>query len=146
MPTFSVTAMVEDQPCFEVTLDEILGHLELGGAVRTLSPLEYHTHRQRKWYKGVCIPDLVKNDENGETAYWWDTEVKKKCNGLEYLKKEFFPLEDGEFLGRLTIKGVGKKKMGMFITEILSKSLSEGWNIAPPDPDLREELKARRPK
>ena len=86
---------------------------------------------------------MVKNDENGETQGWWDTEVKKKCKGLDLLKKEIFFIDDsagGRFgVGRLTIKGVGKRNMTLFIKEILSQSISRGWDIGPPDPDLRKE-------
>ena len=141
MSTHQVKTIGSRGPSFEKPLDEILGELRLGGAIKTLTPLEYITDRQRRWYKGVCLRDLVKNDENGETAGWWDTEVKKKCNGLALLKKEVFFMDDGAGnrfgVGRLTTKGVGKRNMTLFIEEILSKSMSAGWDIGPPDPDLR---------
>jgi len=139
--TYQVISMVDGQPTFEVPLQTILAGLERGGAIRLLSPLEHHTARQRAWYKGVVLPHMVKNDENGETAGYWDMEIKKECNGLALLKKEIFFIDDGTGgrigVGRLTIKGVGKRNMTAFIEEILSKSLSKGWNISPPDEDLR---------
>jgi len=141
MPTHQVKSIYEGEPTFEKPLKEILAELEIGGALKILSPLEYITDRQRRWYKGVAIRDLVKNDENGETAGWWDTEVKKECNGLALLKKEIFFIDDGAGnrigVGRLTTKDAGKKNMSLFIEEILSKSIVKGWNISPPDPDLR---------
>lgn len=143
MPTHQVKSIIDNEPTFEKPLKEILSELEIGGAIRTLSPLEHHTDRQRRWYKGVCLRDLVKNDENGETVGWWDTELKKECNGLALLKKEIFFIDDGAGgrigVGRLTIKGVGKKNMTLFIEEILSKSMEKGWDVSPPDPDLRKE-------
>jgi len=139
--TYQVMSIVDGQPTFEKPLQLILAGLERGGAIRLLSPLEHHTDRQRRWYKGVCLPHLVQNDENGETAGWWDTELKRECNGLALLKKEIFFIDDGVGgrigVGRLTIKGVGKKNMMLFIEEILSKSLSRDWNISPPDEELR---------
>jgi len=141
MPTHEVKTIVDGEPTFEKPLKEILAELEPGGALKTLKPLEYITDRQRRWYKGVCLRDLVKHDENGETAGWWDTEVKKECNGLALLKKEVFFIDDGAGnrvgVGRLTTKGVGKRNMTLFIEEIISKSMEKGWNIGPPDPDLR---------
>lgn len=144
MPTHEVISMVDNEPTFKKPLKEILAELEVGGALRTLKSIEYITDRQRRWYKGICLRDLVKNDENGETMGWWDLEVKSKCNGLAYLKKEGldFELKLGDevtrvTIGRLTTKGVGKKNMTLFIEEILSKSMVEGWDISPPDPDLR---------
>ena len=142
MPTYPVINMVNGQPCFEKPLEVILGDLEQGGAIKTLTPLEAITDRQRRWYKGVCIPSLVKADENGEGSEWWDDEVKRVCNGLSLLKKEIFFFEStgGQKIpcGRLTISGVGKRNMTAFIETILSKSMEKGWDIAPPDEDLRK--------
>ena len=142
MPTHEVISIIEGEPTFTIPLTDILSELVPGGAIKTLTPLEHITDRQRRWYKGICIRDLVRNDENGETAGWWDTEVKKECNGLALLKKEIFFIDDvsgGRIgIGRLTTKGVGKKNMTLFIEEILSKSMEQGWNIGPPDPDLRK--------
>ena len=146
MATHQVKSVVDGQPTFEKPLQEILAELDVGGAIKTLSPLEYITDRQRRWYKGVCLPALVKHDENGETAGWWDMEVKSKCNGLAYLKKEGvdFELKLGDevsrvTIGRLTTKGVGKRNMTLFIEEILSQAMQRGWLVSEPDPDLRKE-------
>lgn len=113
-------------------------------AIKVMSEIEYITDRQRRWYKGVAIPHMVRNDQNGETAEWWDTEIKAKCKGIAYLKKEGIIMEVklGDevtriTIGRLTTKGVGKRNMTAFIDEILSQSMHRGWGIAPPDPDLR---------
>lgn len=142
MATHQVISMIDEQPTFEKPIAEILSELKFGGALKTLSPLEYHTDRQRNWYKGIALRDLVKNDENGETAGWWDTELKKECNGLALLKKEIFFIDDGMGgrvgVGRLTIRGVSKKNMTLFIEEILSKSMERGWNISPPAKELRK--------
>lgn len=144
MATHEVKSIIDGEPTFKKPLSEILAELKVGGALKTMSPLDYITDRQRRWYKGVCIRDLVKNDENGETADWWDTEVKTKCKGLAYLKKEgiVVELKLGEevtrvTIGRLTTKGVGKKNMSLFIEEILSQAMVRGWPIGAPDPDLR---------
>ncbi len=141
MPTYEVQSIVNGEPTFEKPLRTILEDLKLGGAIKTLTPLEYITDRQRAWYKGICLPHLVKNDENGETAGWWDDEIKRQCRGLDYLKKEIYytMTTDGHKIpiGRLTIIGVGKKNMTLFIEEILSVSMVRGWDVSPPDPDLR---------
>jgi hypothetical protein len=143
MPIYQVKSIIDGQPTFEKKLNEILAELKIGGAIELLTPLEYITERQRRWYKGVALPQLVKNDENGETVEWWDAEVKRECGGLKYLKKEIFFIEDtmGQRygVGRLTTKGVGRKNMTNFIEEFLSKSMVKGWNISPPDADLRKE-------
>lgn len=141
MPTYQVKSIVDGQPTFEKPLPEILADCKSGGAIQILDPVEYITDRQRRWYKGVCLPMLSKHDENAETTGWWDTEVKKQCNGLALLKKEILFMEDGAGgrfgVGRLTTKGVGIKNMRAFIEEILSKAVEKGWPIGEPDPELR---------
>ena len=67
MPTYCVKSIVDGQPTFEKPLQEILAEAKIGGALKVLSPVEYITDRQRKWYKGICLRDLANNDENGET-------------------------------------------------------------------------------
>ena len=124
-------------PKFDIDLVDILAECKEGGALKVFTPLEYHTERQRAWYRGVAIPWLVKHDENKESVAWWDMEVKRECNGLKLLKKEIFMTLDGVLVGRLTIKEVGKKNMTAFIDEILAKSVEKNWGIAAPDPELR---------
>ena len=135
MATHQVKSLIDGQPTFEKPLNEILGELVVGGAIKTLTPLEHHTDRQRRWYKGICLRDLVRHDQNGETMGWWDTEVKKECKGLALLKKDIFFIDDAAGgrmgIGRLTTVGVGKKNMTLFIEEILSKSMEKGWNVSP---------------
>jgi len=65
-----VISVVDGNPTFKVSLPLILSELGVGWAIKLLSPAEYITDAQRQWYKGVCLPNLVKNDENGETEGW----------------------------------------------------------------------------
>lgn len=143
MKTYPAGQFIDGQPTFEKPLAEILKEIQPGGALKVLSPAQYITDRQRRWYKGICLRDLAKHDENGETVGWWDTEVKRTCKGLQFLKKEIFFIDDGAGgrigVGRLTTKGVGKKSMKLFIEEILSQAMARGWQVSPPDPDLRKE-------
>lgn len=129
--------IIDGVPTFEIPLDDILRQVKLGGALRILSPLEYHTDRQRRWYKGICLPWLVKHDENRESTAWWDREVKRLCDGLNLLKVQHILLDDGSVVARLTIVDVGKKNMTAFINEILAKSVELNWGVAPPDEELR---------
>jgi len=133
MSTHRITGKVDGQPIFDKPLD--LSVTEVGGAVKILSPLEYHTDRQRRWYKGRCLKGL--SDWSGESPEWWDREIKKRCSGLELLKKEVFLTDNGCPIGRLTTKGVGKRNMTLFIQEILSTAIKMEWPVTPPDPELR---------
>ena len=144
MPTYTVQHVTDEGPTFEQPVKEIFAEMGPGWALKVMTPAEYITDRQRRWYKGVCLRDLVKNDENGETEAWWDEHVKRVCNGLAYLKKEGMVADiqiAGEstkiHFGRLTTKGVGRRKMTAFIEEILSQAMQRGWPVSPPDPELR---------
>ena len=142
MATYPVISIVNNQPTFEKSIIWILSELKQGGAIKILDPIECITDRQRRWYKGVCLPWLAKNDENQESTYWWDDEVKRLCSGLALLKKEiyFTQTTDGHKIpiGRLTTSGVGKRNMTQFISEILAKSVEKGWGVSEPDKDLRK--------
>ena len=135
MATHQVESIVEGQPTFHVRLATILDELELGGALKTLSPLEHHTDRQRKWYKGICLKGL--SDWNGDTPSEWDLRLKAECGGNELLHSEIIAFGNGLTCKRLTIVGVGKKNMTQFLENILSKAIEQDWPVTPPDSELR---------
>lgn len=124
-------------PRFEKTYSEILSSVPPGGALQVLTPLEQYSARQRRWYRGICLPGL--SHWSGDTISYWDELLKRECHGIDFLKMEHWTLANGTVLARLTIKGVGKKKMMLFMEEILDKSKEKGWPITAPDPDLRKE-------
>ena len=138
MPTYIVKQMIDGQPTFEKPLSEILAECEVGGAVEVLSPIDYHTAQQRRWYKGICLRGL--SDWNGDTPEEWDYLLKAACGG-ELLKSEQLYLgtmSNGQHIvfPRLTIVGVGKRNMTAFIENVLSKAITVGWPVMPPDPEL----------
>ena len=140
MATYKVEAIIDGEPTFCVPLNLILAELDIGGALKVLSPLEYHTDRQRKWYRGICLKGL--SDWNGDTIEEWDARLKAECGGDELLNKETVymgQMSNGKpvVLERRTIVGVGKRNMTTFIENILSKSIEKGWIVTPPDPELR---------
>jgi hypothetical protein len=136
MPTFEVKQIINGQPCFEKPLPEILAELKVGGAIKTMSPLEHITDRQRRWYKGPCLQGL--SDWNGDTREEWDLRLKAVCGGNELLKSETIYLGNGNTCKRLTIVGAGKRNMTAYIENILSKSIEMDWPVDPPDPELRD--------
>ena len=136
MKTYSVKSIIDGQPTFEQPLSEIVSTCKSGGAIAVLSPLEYYTDRQRKWYKGICLKGL--SDWSGDTVDEWDLRLKADCNGNELLKKEKISFGAAQYVIRLTIKDVGKRNMTQFIENILSKAIEMDWPVTPPDPDLRK--------
>lgn len=137
MAIYQVQSIVDGEPTFEKPLSEILLDLKIGGALETLSPLQYHTDRQRRWYKGVCLKAL--SDWNGDTPGEWDLRLKALCSGNELLKKETIYLGYGQTCQRLTIMGVGKRNLTAFIENILSLAIEKNFPVTPPDPELRNE-------
>lgn len=133
--TFPVIGMTDDGPTFEKTLPEIVADMKMGGALKKLTAVEYHTDQQRKWYKGVCLRGL--SDWTGDTPGEWDLKLKILCGG-GLLKKETIYIGDGKTCERLTIVGVGKRNLTQFIENILSKSIEMDLHITPPDAELRK--------
>jgi hypothetical protein len=127
--------MIDGQPTFEKPLDEILGTLKKGGAIKTMTAAEYISDRQRAWYRGPCLTGL--SQWNGETVDEWDYRLKSLCNGVELLKMQDIYMGQNESVQRLSISGVGKKNMTAFIENILSLAITEDWPVTAPDKDLR---------
>lgn len=84
MLTYQVQSIIDGQPTFKKPLAEILAELKAGGALKTLSPLEYHTDRQRRWWKGILLPALAK--DTGDSIGYWETKLK-----LAVLPNDFVP-------------------------------------------------------
>ena len=123
------------QPAFDKPLNELLAKIEIGDELRRITAAESITDRQRRWYRGVCLPELARN---GDTVDEWDLRLKASCNGNELLKKEQIYLGNGVSVTRLSISGVGKKNMTAFIENVLSECLRQDWPVLPPDAELRK--------
>jgi len=147
MPTYQVKSIVEGQPTFEKPLNEILAELKADGALKTLTPLEYITEQQRKWWKGVLLPALAKH--TGDSIAYWETKLKLAVLPDDFqpfyvpLGKQVFPI-----IPSITI--LSKKKMNLLIEGSVSH-LREGENdkgeslygdeflwVTLPDPELRK--------
>ena len=146
MATYPVISIVENQPTFKVKLEAILADLKVGGALQTLSPLEHHTDRQRRWFKGVLLPALA--EDTGDSVGYWETKLKLADLPDDFqpfyvpMGKQIFPV-----IPSITI--LGKRKMNLLI-EGSVKHLREGvdekgnslygdkfqW-VTLPDPELR---------
>ena len=102
--------------------------------IKVLNEDEYHTDRQRRWYKGICLREL--SDWNGDTVDEWDYRLKVEC-GAEICRMLRFQYGEMIYWRPESITSKSKKQMTQFIENILSKSITEGWPVDPPDPDLR---------
>jgi len=130
-----VMDVIDDQPCFEQPLADILAELKRGGALQTLSPAEYLTARQVRWWKGVLLPALSK--DNGESKRWWEIKLIEDIfpDDIEYVKfkNRMFPVAP-------SITSYGKKKMTELIEESIPTLHKWGFEWATyPDPELRKQ-------
>ena len=133
---YQVKSMIDGQPTFEKPLDAILSELEPGGALQVLTPLEYHTDRQRKWWKGILLPALAK--DSGDSVGYWETKLKLAVLPDEFapyyvpMGKQIFPIIP-------SITRLSKKKMNMLIEGSVDKCHEWGflW-VTLPDKELRK--------
>jgi hypothetical protein len=129
-----VMEIIDDQPCFEEPLADILAELQRGGALQTLTPLETHTTRQRAWFKGVLLPALSK--DNGESKRWWEIKLIETIfpDDVEYVNynNRLFPVAQ-------SISSYGKKKMATLIEESVAQCHTWGltW-VTLPDSEKRK--------
>ena len=135
MATYEVKSIVNNQPTFEKPLSRILEDLKLGGALRTLTPIEYITHQQIAWWKGVLLPALAK--DSGDSIGYWETKLKLAVLPDDFapyyvpLGKQVFPIIP-------SIKILSKKKMGILIEGSVDKCHEWGfiW-VTLPDEELK---------
>ena len=112
MPTYQVQSIVDNQPTFEKPLDTILEELEEGGGIKTLGPLEYITEQQRRWFKGVLLPELAK--DTGDSVEYWEAILKLAVLPDDF-KPFYVPIGKQIFPVMPSITKLSKKKMNKLI-------------------------------
>ena len=135
---WEVFDVVDDGPLFEEPLADILSQFQNGDVLRLVPAEKYVSGAMGRWYWGPCLNELA---TNGETKYEWDYRLKMLC-GASVLNREMVFCGLDAFgkaipIERLTTKKVGKKKMCEYVENILSRAITEGWPVYPPDPELR---------
>ncbi len=136
MPTYQVQSIINGEPTFEKPLKTILEDLKLGGGIKTLTPLEYITDRQRAWFKGVLLPALAK--DTGDSVGYWETRLKLAVLPDDFqpfyvpMGKQIFPVIP-------SITKLSKKKMNMLIEGSVEQCHEWGflW-VTLPDKDLKK--------
>ena len=136
MTTYQVLNIIDDIPCFEKPLDDILADLKTGGSLKTLTPLEYITLQQIAWFKGILLPALAK--DSGDSVEYWETKLKLAVLPDDFapfyvpIGKQIFPV-----VPSITI--LSMKKMNILIEGSVAKCHEWGimW-VALPDKELRK--------
>jgi hypothetical protein len=127
----------EGLPIFDRPLKEILDQCVPGGALQVLNPKDYISYQQIRWWKGILLPALSK--DQGETVGWWETRLK-----LEVMPDEFAPViikiqgHNHEVIPSITKLSI--KKMNQLIEGSVDKCREWGleW-VTLPATELRKE-------
>ena len=136
MKTIQVVSLRDGQPVFDKPLPELLKQCVPGGALTILTPLEYISEQQRKWWKGILLPALSK--DTGDSIGWWETTLKLAVMPDEFtpfyvpIGKQVFPLIP-------SITKLSVKKMNQLIEGAVAHcrdDLGLMW-VTLPDKELR---------
>ena len=141
MPLYQVKSIIDGIPTFDRPTSEIYADLKEGGAIKTLTPLEYITERQRRWWKGVLLPALA--DDTGDSVEYWETTLKLAVLPDDFqpfyisIGKQIFPVVP-------SITKLSKTKMNIIIKGSVAHLRDEEiygdkflW-VTEPDKDLRK--------
>ena len=134
--------MIECLPCYGMPVVEILKEVKkallsckLGGAlkVEVLTPAEYITERQRKWFKGILLPAL--SESTGDSKRWWEIRLISTIFPQDLT---YFALNKQVHVVIPSISSFGKKKMSTLIDESVPwcHEWGQTW-VTYPDPELR---------
>ena len=139
MSTHEVVSIIDGEPTFAKPLKEILAEVKMGGALKTLTPLEYITNQQIAWWKGILLPALA--EDSGDSVGYWETKLKLAVLPDDFvpfyvpLGKQVFPI-----IPSITI--LSKKKMNILIEESVEKCWKWGFAwVTLPDKELRKSWK-----
>ena len=132
---YKVQAMIDGQPAFAVPMNLILAELEMGGALKVLSPAEYHTDQQRRWWKGVLLPALA--SDTGESVSIWEARLKLSVMPDEFAVV-YITVQDKPYATIPSIATLGKRKMGELMEGSVAILREWGFEwVTLPDPELR---------
>lgn len=142
MPTYQVQSIVDDQPTFAKPVNEILADLKQGGALKTLTPLEYITEQQRKWFKGVLLKGLA--EHTGDSVEYWENRLKLAVLPDDF-KPFYVPIGKQVMAVLPSITKLGKRKMNVLIEGSVAHLRDEKiygdeflW-VTLPDSELRKQ-------
>jgi len=125
---------------FDAPLSALLKECVAGGALQVLSPLEYISYQQIKWWKGVLLPALSK--DSGDSIEYWETKLK-----LAVMPDEFAPktvaVGNKEYQIIPSITSLSKKNMNQLIEGSVAKCHELGllW-VTLPDSNLKSTIRS----
>jgi len=136
MKKVKCVSILEGQPMFDAPLSELLKECEVGGVVQVLSPKEYISYQQIKFWKGVLLPKLA---ENGDPVNWWENTLKFAVMPDEFTP-EIVVVKGREYVTIPSITKLGIKKMNQLIEGSVAycrDTLGLDW-VHLPESDLKK--------
>jgi len=132
--TFNIINVINDEPAFDVPIKKMWQGCKKGGVFKYLDPAEAHTDRQRKWFKGVLLKELSK--DNGDSVRQWEIKLIAAIfpEDIKYMavNKQVFPVAP-------SVSTYGKKKMTELIEESVPMCHEWGFSwVTYPDEELRK--------
>ena len=132
---YQVIDIIDGEPTFAVPVSLIWPEFQIGGAMKVLTPDEYHTDQQRRWWKGILLPALV-NDQ-GDSKTWWEDTLKLAVLP-DHFKPECYTINGTEFTRIPSITTLGKRKMMELIDGSIQYLHDRGFGwVTPPEKTLR---------
>ena len=136
MKSIKVVEIRDGQPIFDKLIKELLDKCEVGGILQVLTPTEYISYQQIRWFKGVLLPALA--NDSGDSVEYWETLLKLTVMPDDFtpyyvpIKKQVFPVMP-------SINKLSVKKMNQLIEGSVAKCHELGltW-VTLPDSELRK--------
>ena len=134
MKTLKVVSVVDGQPLFDKPIQDFFSKCEPGSVIQLLTPDEYISRQQIKWWKGVLLPAISK--DSGDSVEYWETTLKLAVMPDEFapfyvpIGKQVFPVIP-------SINKLSVKKMNQMIEGAVAKCHEYGltW-VTLPDREL----------
>lgn len=136
MKLYKVKSIIDGVPTFEKSVEDIAKECVIGGGLQVLTPDDFLSYQQIKWWKGILLPAF--SDSTGDTKETCETRLK-----LGVMPDKFQPkvvvIQDEPFLAIPSITILSTKQMGELMEESVSKlhDWGETWATLP-DKELRK--------
>lgn len=129
---FPVINIVDGMPTFRLPIMDIIAKCKKGWAVRLLTPAEYISYQQIKWWKGVLLRSLA--EDSGNSMAYWETKLKTTV-----MPDSFRPEVIGDITIMPSVSSLPKSKMSDLIEGSVAQLHEWGFTwVTLPDSSLRK--------
>ena len=136
MKAYKVISVIDGIPTFEKGVEDIAKECVIGGGLQILTPDDFLSYQQIKWWKGVLLPAFSKS--TGDTKDTCETRLKLAVMPDKFQPKVVF-IQNEPFLMIPSITILSTKQMGELMEGSVGKlhDWEEMWATLP-DKELRK--------